>query len=34
MTNLLRRTWKRIKLVYNRPATRGDARFGPTFGAA
>lgn len=25
------RIWTRIKDVYNQPATRGDARFGPRF---
>ncbi len=34
MLNLLRGIVKRIKLVYSRPATRGDARFGPSFHTA
>lgn len=34
MTSVLRRMWKRIKDVYRRPATRGDARFGPAIGFA
>jgi len=33
MLNLLRGIVKRIKQVYNRPARRGDARFGPSFHA-
>lgn len=32
MITMLKRIWTRIKQVYSRPATRGDARFGPTFG--